>query len=124
MTIACGHNTCLYYCSLYMICDCSCGSSCKKEQTSVYEGLCSEPSHQCRDCTFHNLEHRVHTWFMWTVFRIFLFNTVVVYGLTSVELYWHATQKISERPQRSTEQCLDRWVAGEGVIQLEYTEVR
>jgi hypothetical protein len=61
-------------------------------------------------------------------FGIFLFNTVVVYWLTSVELYWHAAQEIGARPQQSTEQChfigLDRQVAWEGVIQLEYTEVR
>lgn len=54
-TIACGYNACQY---------CSCGSSCKKRQTYVYEGHCSELSHQCRDCTSNNSEHRVYAWFM------------------------------------------------------------
>lgn len=51
-----------------------------------------------------------------------------MYRLTSDELYWHAALKIGSRPRRSTEQChfigLDRRVAGEGIIQLEYIEVR
>jgi hypothetical protein len=61
------------------------------------------------------------------VLEFFLFNTVVVFRLTSVELYWHAAQEIGARPQWSTEQChfigLDRQVAWEGVIQLEYIEL-
>ena len=47
-----------------------------------------------------------------------LFNTIVVYRLTSVKLYWHVAQKIGTRLQWSTEQChfigLDWRVAEEG----------